>query len=155
MCALEKLRECVITHVLSIIVLLPLFVDLCLLPPVVPTGATVVCRVCFVLWVFPGPCLLFPALLSGSSESGPSCGWWDGPQPGSGGGLQGVSWWQLYIRHPAQVRMNGYWTLDNNILLFSLVLDNVCNICTIIAIINKIEIYVFPVVIHWKRNWAM
>lgn len=73
--------------------------------PFLPAGATVVCGVCFVLWIFSGLGVLFPALFGGSSGSGPSRGWRDGPQPGSGGGLQGVSWWQLYTRHPAQVRI--------------------------------------------------
>lgn len=98
----------------------PLFTHVCLLlkltsfspffPPVFLAGATVVCGVCSVLWVLSGPGVLFPTLFCSSSESGSTCGWWDGPQPGPGGGLQGASWWQLHTWHPAKVRTHGWQT---------------------------------------------
>lgn len=73
------------------------------------TGATVVCGVCFVLWILSRPGVLLPALFRGCSEFGPACGWWNGSQPRLGGGLQCASWWQLYTQHPSQVRMHGFY----------------------------------------------
>lgn len=94
-----------------------------------PTGATVVCGVCSVLWILSRPGVLFPALFCGCSESGPACGWWNGSQPRLGGGLQGASWWQLYTQHPSQVRMHGFhynsyqtkWNLVEICFIFPLI----------------------------------
>lgn len=153
----SNVQLCISCRVPSILLLFPPLADICLpslLPLLFLAVATVVCGVCFVLWVLSGPGVLLTALLRGSSESIHSCGWWDGPQPGYGGGLQGVSWWQLYTRHPAQVRIHGQQTLDNNILVISSLTDFQFQLfLTMAATNNKFSISFSPLIIHRRGPW--